>query len=91
MAQMMVMHDGSDDGVAQMPDNGDALMAQMTVITDGSDDGFIHCLKPGGRAHSAEEAITMEIVHFNSKDFNDDDPFPVIARQSLRQTSRNRM
>ena len=45
---------------------------RISSSTDGSDDGFIDCLKLGGVAHSAVEAIATESAHLNSRDGDDD-------------------
>ena len=46
----------------------------ISSSTNGSDDGFILCLKPGGVAHNAVEAIVTDTVHLNSRD-DGVDPF----------------
>ena len=48
----------------------------ISSSTDGSDDSSIHCLKPGGVAHSALETTTEGTASLNnSYEWDEEDPF----------------
>ena len=47
----------------------------MTSSTDGSEDDSIHCLKPGGVAHSALDSIRQGSASLNSISELEVDPF----------------
>ena len=64
--------------------NRDRTSARRSIMTippyrlpvDGSDDSSIHCLKPGGVAHSALETITEGTASLNnSYEWDEEDPF----------------
>ena len=47
----------------------------ITSSTDGSEDDSIHCLKPGGVAHSALDSIRQGTASLNSISELEEDPF----------------
>ena len=48
------------------------IKCRISSSADDSDDGFIQCLKPGGVANCAIEAIVTETIHLNNRDCDDD-------------------
>ena len=55
----------------------------ISSSTDGSDDSSIHCLKPGGVAHSALETIARETASLHSEGWDGEDLFADVCESEL--------